>query len=271
MLLIDSASALSKYTQSQSLALIPTMGALHEGHISLIRKARQSVKSIMVSIFVNPLQFSFGEDYESYPRSLEKDAVLCEENGVDYLFAPKVSEIYSQQSSITQVLPHPQLANCLCGLSRPNLFTGVLTIVLKLFNLTGASEAYFGEKDYQQLLLIRQMVQDLHIPINIKGIPIARDQAGLALSSRNQYLTPEEYPQALKLYQTLQKAKEEIMTSSKPPSEILTELSQDNFEYFEARDPETLLLSEKAPLRLFVAAQIGKTRLIDNLEVNARE
>jgi pantoate--beta-alanine ligase len=252
---------------SKNLGFVPTMGALHEGHASLIEAAREQNEIVVVSIFVNPLQFGPNEDLSKYPKTLEADLALCKEKGADLVFLPNAQELYpAGLNKLSKVKPIEELANCLCGLTRPGHFEGVLTVVLKLFNLVRPQRAYFGEKDYQQLALIKQMVVDFNLDIEIVPMPIMRTQSGLALSSRNKYLTEQELSEAVKLSETLNKTKE-LIKAGNSISDVLKKLQQTYFEYFEARDPNTLELTNKLPARLFIAAKIGTTRLIDNCSI----
>ncbi|RMD70620.1 MAG: pantoate--beta-alanine ligase, partial [Gammaproteobacteria bacterium] len=188
--------------KGRQIAFVPTMGNLHRGHMALVERGRQIADRLVVSIFVNPLQFGPGEDYARYPRTLEQDALQLAEAGVDLLFAPSAEEMYPQGKRHTQVVV-PGLSDILCGASRPGHFQGVATVVAKLFNLVQPHVALFGEKDYQQLLIIRHMVRDLGMPVEVMSMPTVREADGLALSSRNSYLTPEERRTAPFLYRTL--------------------------------------------------------------------
>ncbi|MDJ0625447.1 MAG: pantoate--beta-alanine ligase [Candidatus Caenarcaniphilales bacterium] len=260
-----------KLTNQQTVSLIPTMGALHQGHGFLIEEAKKNSDLIIVYIFPNPLQFSKNEDFDEYPSllpgALEKDIEFCRKQGIDAVFAPKVEEIYPNGiKKITTVEPNPQLLNCLCGKARPGHFQGVLTVLLKFFNFIQPNKAFFGEKDYQQFLLVKQMIYDFNLHIEILPVKIRRESSGLALSSRNKYLSDEQKIQSAEIHQTLEEAKSLIL-QGKPASKIVKELNKDYFEYFEARDSETLEKKDKLPLRLFIAARIGKARLIDNIVV----
>ncbi|MDX1920708.1 MAG: pantoate--beta-alanine ligase [Candidatus Caenarcaniphilales bacterium] len=261
--------------KDKSLVFVPTMGALHEGHKALIQRANQEGGLTIVSIFVNPLQFAPTEDLSKYPRTLEADLELCKTNGVAAVFMPTFEELYPNgMQNLVKIVPPLDLANCLadclCGASRPGHFEGVLTVVAKLFNLVQPSKACFGEKDFQQLVLIKRMVSDLNFNLEIIPVPTVRETSesfkGLALSSRNRYLSEEQKILATEIYATLCKARELIL-SGEPVAKVIKDLTKDYFEYFEARDPESLQLSERLPLRLFVAVRIGSTRLIDNLAV----
>src|SRR5262245_242983 len=191
----------------RSLGLVPTLGALHEGHASLFRRARSECDRVAMSIFVNPLQFGPGEDYERYPRPFENDLAIAEKEGVDAVFAPGEKEMYPRGATLF-VEPGP-LGDVLCGASRPGHFRGVLTAVAKLFQIMHPDRAYFGQKDAQQLLLIQRMVAEHNFPLDIVACPIVREPDGLAVSSRNQYLTPEERKHATVLYQALSSAEDQ--------------------------------------------------------------
>ena len=263
----------------QSIGFVPTMGALHEGHLSLIREARKKNDFVIVSIFVNPLQFSPSEDLSKYPRPLDKDLDLCKKENVDLVFTPIPEEIYPEGlDKITKVIPRKSISECLCGISRPGHFDGVLTVVLKLFNLVQPHKAYFGLKDYQQFLLIKRMVEDFNLNIEIIGMPIIRELSGLALSSRNQYLTENEKQIAANLFQSLKEG-HELINSGKSIGEsllfirekYLSKFGLDKLEidYLEARNADTLEIynayNADIPFKLFVATKLGNTRLIDNV------
>ena len=264
---------------SQKIALVPTMGALHQGHISLIERAIAQNDVVVVSIFVNPLQFAPTEDLSSYPRQLESDLKICEELGVDLVFAPEPAEINSSGDTrslfnTTAVIPPASMTEVLCGKYRPGHFQGVATIVTKLLNIVQPHRAYFGQKDAQQLAIIRRLVKDLYIPVEIVSCPIVREASGLALSSRNQYLTPEEKQQAAKIYQSLQQARsgfERGKLTNKALVDIvkqeLNRVEEVKIQYVELVDPISLQpieQIERAGL-LAIAAHVGSTRLIDNI------
>lgn len=251
------------------------MGALHSGHLSLIQRARQENAIVAVSIFVNPLQFGPKEDFSRYPRTLERDRQLCEQAGVDVIFAPTAEELYGeQQSGLTQVHPPTAMTTGLCGASRPGHFTGVATIVTKLLTIVQPDRAYFGEKDAQQLAIIRRLVRDLNLPVAVIGCPIVREPSGLALSSRNQYLTPEQRDQAAVLYRSLQRAVQ-VFRSGRRQRDALMEavkvelltVPEIRLEYVDLVDPMTMAPIEKIENTglLAIAAQLGSTRLIDNI------
>ncbi len=252
--------------KDKKIALIATMGALHQGHLALIKKAKQIADFVIVSIFINPLQFSPNEDLNKYPKTLENDLELCAKEKANLVFSPSAEEIYPQGQNITKIIADSKLSNCLCGISRPQLFNGVLTIVLKLFNIIKPDIACFGEKDYQQLLIIKKMIFDLNLDIEIYPVEIIRDLDGLALSSRNKYLTKEQRLEALKIPKTLLTAKD-LIQKGQNPEEVIKNLWDPCFEYFEARNPETLKKTNDFPLRLFICGHIGNTRLIDNVEI----
>jgi len=248
------------------------MGALHAGHETLIKTARAECDVVTVSVFVNPLQFGPSEDYSRYPRTWPQDLTICDRNGVELVFAPPVEEVYPTPQLIT--VDVGRLAEHLCGKFRPGHFRGVATVVLKLLNITRPARAYFGEKDIQQLVIIRRMVSDLNLPIRIVGVPTVRESDGLALSSRNKYLNAEERRAAPALYRALHDAASRIRAGEHDVSKIragaLTLLAQSSLirvEYIEVVDPDELqpLESIVGPVRIAAAVWIGTTRLIDNI------
>ena len=254
------------------IGLVPTMGALHAGHASLIEKAKSESVFAAVSIFVNPLQFGPDEDYQRYPRPLEKDLEICERVGADLVFAPEAGELYvSEQLTFVEV---SRLGDHLCGAFRPGHFRGVATVVAKLFNIIQPDRAYFGEKDYQQLCIIRRMVQDLNLGIEIVPVPIYRDADGLALSSRNVYLDQDQRAAAPVLYRALTTARKMIEDGERDASVvkqasawILDAEQRVRPEYFEIVDSlEIQPVSEvSGEVRVAGAVWVGKTRLIDNV------
>jgi pantoate--beta-alanine ligase len=256
--------------EGQTLALVPTMGFLHQGHLSLIAEGKRRTGRVAVSIFVNPLQFGPGEDLSRYPRDLENDLAQCARAGVDLVFCPEPDELYPAGFQ-TQV-DVTELSQGLCGERRPGHFRGVATVVLKLFNLFEPQVALFGEKDYQQFLVIRQMARDLDLPLEVIGCPIVREADGLALSSRNSYLSPQQRKQAVALYQSLAAAQASFVAGQRRPQELVRTANAHLLtagaipEYVELRDAETLrpVTEAKAGHRLLIAAQVGTTRLIDN-------
>lgn len=263
-----------------SVGFVPTMGALHAGHLSLIQRARQENQVVIVSIFVNPLQFGPSEDLANYPRDLEQDYRLCQEAGVDAVFAPTVATLFAAGPPATQVVPPVGMIAELCGRSRPGHFQGVLTIVAKFLHLVQPQRVYFGQKDAQQLALIRQMVTDLSFPVEVIACPIVREPSGLACSSRNQYLTPAQRQQASILYRGLQAAEQLFLTGVRE-SESLKQIVEETLaqypevqpEYVELVDPITLahLAAVEPQGLLAIAVRLGRTRLIDNLLLDARQ
>jgi pantoate--beta-alanine ligase len=256
------------------IALVPTMGALHAGHISLVALAKKSAKKVVVSIFVNPTQFGPHEDFSRYPRTFEADLEKLGEAGADLVFAPDVAEIYPEGFA-TRLEPEGPAAVGLDDKFRPGHFSGVATVVAKLFTAVMPDIAIFGEKDYQQLQVIRTMARDLHLPVKVVGAPIVREKDGLALSSRNVYLSPPERNVAPVLHATLKEAAKAI-AAGEPVEAVLSrgraKIAAAGFkvDYLEARDAATLLPPDptrKSKLRLLVAAKLGKTRLIDNIPV----
>lgn len=255
------------------IGLVPTMGYLHEGHLSLARQARAENDAVVMSIFVNPLQFGPREDYATYPRNLEIDCRQAESAGVDVVFQPEPAEMYPQYPPLA-IVEVKELTERLCGASRPGHFTGVATVVCKLFNIVHPHRAYFGQKDYQQVQVIKRMVTDLNIPVSIEMVPIKREADGLAMSSRNTYLSPREREEALCLYQALQICRKMFNSGLyKAPAileamkaRILQEPSA-VIDYVEICDAKTLapVTEFKNPAVAVLAVYIGKTRLIDNL------
>ncbi|MGK7883760.1 MAG: bifunctional pantoate--beta-alanine ligase/(d)CMP kinase [Crocosphaera sp.] len=273
---------LDSLRENQTIGLVPTMGALHQGHISLIRRAMSELDQVVVSIFVNPLQFSPQEDLTKYPRQLETDSQLCEELGVAAIFAPTLPEmgINSTSGPSTQVVPPSQMLSVLCGPFRPGHFPGVTTIVTKLLTIVNPNVAYFGEKDAQQLAIIRQLVKDLNLPVVIKGCPIIREPSGLAYSSRNQYLTAAQKQEAIALYQGLQAAKQVFLTGERQTQVLINSVKEqlNNYsaikvQYIECVHPQTLqpLDSIEETGLLAIAAYVGSTRLIDNMILRVRQ
>jgi pantoate ligase/cytidylate kinase len=262
------------------IGFVPTMGALHAGHLSLIQRARRENKIVVVSIFVNPLQFGPHEDLQRYPRTLPADQALCEAAGVDALFVPSAAEMGAvAAANVTQVMPPTGMIAGLCGRSRIGHFQGVATIVTKLLNIVQPTRAYFGQKDAQQLAMIRRLMTDLNLPTHIIGCPTLREENGLALSSRNQYLSATERQQATTIYRGLRRAEELFHAGERSSSTLVeavkTELRQVPAiapEYIELVDPNTMetLNEVKDTGLLAVAARLGTTRLIDNLLLSTR-
>lgn len=254
------------------IGFVPTMGALHAGHASLIERARAECEFVVVSIFVNPLQFGPSEDYQRYPRPIEKDVALCAENGVDLIFAPETGDMYaSPQITFVEVT---RITDHLCGAFRPGHFRGVATVVLKLFNIVQPDFAYFGEKDYQQLSVIRRMVDDFNLRLTIVPVPTYRESDGLAMSSRNVYLSPDERAAAPTLYRALMLARERIAAGEtdvaaikSAATNVLAAEPLIRVQYFEIVDPYEVqpVATVSGPVRIAAAIFIGKTRLIDNV------
>lgn len=269
--------------QGKKIALVPTMGALHAGHQALIRLARETVDIVVVSIFVNPLQFGPQEDLAAYPRPLEKDLEICRSLGVDAVFNPAPEEMYPEgMAQATTVVPPAALTERYCGAARPGHFTGVATVVLKLFNIIRPQVAVFGEKDAQQLAIIRKMVRDLHVPVDILAHPTVREESGLALSSRNQYLkTDAEKQAALSLSRILNGVQARLDQTKTPLpaeetlNEVATEVLADwresdvsvRLQYLAAVDADTFEPVDQitAGTRLLIALYVNQVRLIDNL------
>lgn len=262
-----------KRRQGKTIGFVPTMGFLHEGHLSLIRQAKKDADVVVVSIFVNPTQFGPKEDYRRYPRGLKKDAVLCKKEGADYIFAPTVESIYPPGFS-TYVLVE-NLTEDLCGKFRPRHFRGVTTVVTKLLNTIKPDIAYFGQKDAQQAIVIKRMVKDLDMDIKIKVLPVVREKDGLAISSRNVYLSSDERKRAATIYHALQEAKNLVKLDEKDSNAVISRIRRilsgavTKVDYISVVDPDTLkdikTIKEKALVAL--AVWIGNTRLIDNIIV----
>jgi pantoate--beta-alanine ligase len=253
------------------LGFVPTMGAFHQGHLHLMSEARKRHSSLCISIFVNPLQFGQGEDYEKYPRDEERDFALAEQHGVDYIFAPPASEIYPRVSTLVHV---PEITELWEGLSRPGHFDGVATIVAKLFLITDPAVAYFGWKDLQQCLVIRRMVEDLNFRTQLEFLDTVREEDGLAMSSRNAYLSGEERLVARKLHTTLtdlsNSASASLATIEEEIRQAKIRLQESGFtvDYLELVSLEDLRpLRNPGPAAFIVAAKLGRTRLIDNVRL----
>ena len=276
MQVIQSVAALRRHLGDQRLAgkrigLVPTMGFLHDGHLSLARAARQECDVVVMSIFVNPKQFGPNEDFGSYPRDMERDLRLAREGGVDVVFTPDVSEVYPegfQSEVVVRGLTAP-----LCGASRPGHFDGVTTVVAKLFNMVGPDRAYFGQKDYQQAAVIQRMAADLNMPLTVVVCPIVREPDGLAMSSRNAYLSPAERQAAQVLWRALGVAESRLATGERRAEpleaavrEVIAGEPLAEIDYVSVCDPQTLEPLETLPPTVLVAlaVRIGRTRLIDN-------
>ncbi|MEK7297052.1 MAG: pantoate--beta-alanine ligase [Planctomycetota bacterium] len=255
-----------------TVGFVPTMGALHEGHLSLVRQAKRENDKVVVSIFVNPLQFGRNEDFSKYPRTLERDCELLSGVGADVVFQPEPSEMYPPGFCTTVAVE--RLEERLCGKSRPGHFRGVAVVVLKLLHLVSPDIAYFGQKDFQQTVIIKRMISDLSMDVAIKVLPIVRNAAGLALSSRNAYLSETEKVDALCLYQSLAKAQSMVKDGVFDAKKIIKEMekivlarSSASIDYISIIHPETLVDAPEARSGnvVAVAVRIGKTRLIDNV------
>jgi len=258
----------------KTLGLVPTMGALHAGHLSLVHRAAQQCDHVIATIFVNPTQFGPSEDLTQYPRTLDADVKSLARLRVDYVFSPDEGQMYAADHS-TYVEP-PEVAHHLEGMFRPTHFRGVATIVLKLFHLIPADVSYFGEKDYQQLAVIRQMVKDLNVPIRVEGCPTIREEDGLAMSSRNAYLSPAERKQATALHRSLMLARELAAQGESSAARIAANMRRviadagiEQIDYITIADATTLEeVSEiDAPAVALIAARVGRTRLIDNMRL----
>lgn len=265
------ALAMQWRAQGLKTALVPTMGYFHQGHLSLMEYGRTSADKLVVSLFVNPAQFGPSEDLASYPRDLDRDAALAQQVGGDVLYTPGVEDMYPP--GYQTYVEVGGLSKGLCGASRPGHFRGVATIVLKLFNQVQPHAAIFGEKDYQQLVVIRRMTRDLNLPIDIVGRPIYREPDGLAMSSRNTYLSPEERNSALCLFRAIRAARELVASGARSRESILEAVRQiirstplTDIDYTALVHPETLEGVDAIPgeARLALAVRVGKTRLIDN-------
>ncbi len=261
--------------EGRRIGFVPTMGALHAGHARLIELARQECGFVVVSIFVNPAQFGPNEDFSKYPRSFEADCELSERSGAEAVFAPEAAIIYPP--GYRTFVEVQGLQDVLCGASRPGHFRGVCTVVLKLFNIVQPDAAYFGQKDAQQLLIIRRMVRDLNLPIEIRAVETVREFDGLALSSRNRYLTPEERQQAATIYRSLEHARQLIESGERDTATIeaairarIEQVPTFRVDYVRAVGLDTLepAKSLSGPTLIAVAAFLGKARLIDNIQLN---
>jgi len=279
MKVIRSVKEMSKFSRQQLLSgrkigFVPTMGALHQGHAGLIREARRKNDLVVVSIFVNPLQFGPNEDYKRYPRDLSRDSRLCRKEGVDVIFYPGAGDLYPQGHKT--YIEIEELSGVLCGKFRPGHFRGVAAIVAKLFNIVNPDVAYFGQKDIQQAVIIKRMVFDLNIPVKIKIMPIVREKDGLAFSSRNRYMNPGERENAVVLYQALNKARDLINLGEDDPKIVIGQMRKfinkrgiAKIDYISVVDPERLKPVDKISIGSIIALAVwmGKTRLIDNVIV----
>ena len=257
-----------------SIGFVPTMGYLHDGHAALIDQARKDNDKVIVSIFVNPTQFGENEDLNSYPRDINRDKSLCEAHKADIIFSPTSDEMYHDRKAFVNIV---ELSDTLCGISRPIHFKGVCTVVTKLFNIIQPTNAYFGEKDAQQLAIIRKMVYDLNFPVNIIGVPIVRESDGLAKSSRNTYLSKEERKAATILYKAIQMGKQTIKHGASADSiintmtEIINTEPLAKIDYVSVVDANTMqpVHEISSPVLVAIAVYIGSTRLIDNFSFDA--
>lgn len=260
--------------EGKRVALVPTMGALHDGHLSLVQAARARAEYVVVSVFVNPTQFGPGEDFEAYPRDVEHDLAVLKAEGADVVFTPSVKTMYADDAVVT-VQPGP-LGSVWEGAVRPTHFAGVCTVVTKLFSVVMPDLAFFGDKDYQQLQIVKRLARDLDLPVKVVGCPIVRECDGLAMSSRNAYLNPEERTAATVLYRALRTA-ETLALAGEGDARSLALVMQETIaaeplatlDYADVVDPVTLeaVASLESPARAIVAARIGSTRLIDNMAI----
>jgi pantoate--beta-alanine ligase len=259
------------------IALVPTMGNLHAGHLELVQQARQLADRVVVSIFVNPMQFSAGEDFDGYPRTLDQDIIRLSDAGADLLFQPGEAEIYRRPLENETLVEVPNISDILCGAFRPGHFVGVATVVCKLLNMSQPNLALFGEKDYQQLLVIRRMVEDLSMPVEIRGVPTVREEDGLALSSRNSYLSLEERARAPSIYRVLRETASAIIGGDKEYHRLeqmaLSRLAEAGLkpDYFVIRRAQDLGVPAPGDEELVILATacLGRARLIDNLKLSA--
>lgn len=256
----------------RSVGLVPTMGYLHDGHASLLEAARRDTDTVLLSIFVNPLQFAPDEDLDAYPRDLTGDIALAEASGADVVFAPSTREMYPE--AVLTTVSVGQVSQPMEGHSRPTHFDGVATVVAKLFGIVGCCQAYFGEKDFQQLAVVRRLVADLSLPVTVVGCPTVREADGLAMSSRNVYLAPEERAAAPVLYRALEAGRRAIEAGERDPAEVRAVMVDvvgteplAELDYAEVVDAATFLVPNPlaGTLRLLVAARLGGARLIDNV------
>ena len=283
MIVASTPSALKEHlaalrTRSVAVSFVPTMGNLHAGHLALMQQARQSAEVVVASIFVNPMQFAENEDLATYPRTMDADLAALREAGVDMVFTPNVEDIYPGGSALHTAIHVPVLGDSLCGRDRPGHFDGVCTVVCKLFQIVEPDIAVFGEKDLQQLLIIKQMVRDLGLPVEVQHGPTQRAEDGLALSSRNQYLSDAERALAPLLWQTLQDCAQALKTPAMSEAERVLTPARDALQragfavdYLELRTLSALDLIHQVTedCAVFVAARLGRTRLIDNIQILA--
>lgn len=279
MKVINNISEMREFSREEqragrSIAVVPTMGYLHEGHLSLVDTAFENADTVIVTIFVNPSQFGPGEDFDKYPRNTERDLTLCRERGVDAVFVPSMGDMYPEGFSTW--VSEEKLSSGLCGRSRPSHFRGVTTVVSKLFNIVLPDVAVFGRKDYQQSAVIKRMVRDLNFPVRIITAPIVREKDGLAMSSRNKYLSAEERRKALSIYNSLKEAEKAVAEGERSSLALVRDiegtitLAGGRVDYVEVLDAENLksLDDVTGTVLVAVAAFFGNTRLIDNITVS---
>jgi pantoate--beta-alanine ligase len=260
----------------QTVGFVPTMGNLHDGHLKLVKRAKAHNDRVIVSIFVNPMQFGANEDLDAYPRTIEEDKAKLIADGADAVFLPSVSDMYPAGLDVQTYVEVPGISDVLCGASRPGHFRGVATVVSKLFNMVQPDDAFFGEKDYQQLQVIRTMVRDLSMAVTVHGVPTEREESGLAMSSRNGYLTAEEKATASLIYKAMQQMKTAIDEGNTDflaiENAAVSELERHGFknDYVKVVNAQTFMpaMPNDAHIVIVVALFMGKTRLIDNLQIH---
>jgi len=258
-----------------TIGFVPTMGNLHEGHLSLVKAAQEKCDYVVVSIFINPLQFGPNEDFDCYPRTFDEDCKKLAALNVNCVFAPTIDGIYPNGKDSSTFVEVPAISTILCGVSRPDFFNGVCTVITKLFNMVQPNVAFFGKKDFQQFTIIKQMTADLNLPIEIIGVDTVRNNNGLALSSRNQYSSADERQIATTLFQLLDNTKKSLERGDKHfdtlNHDAIKHLTEAGFvpDYFEIRQTQTLAIASEhdTELTIFAAAKLGKARLIDNIQV----
>lgn len=280
MRVFETTAAMKEYSltakrQGLTIGYVPTMGALHEGHLSLIRQARQDTDRVVISIFVNPLQFGPGEDFDRYPRDTDTDLKLCKKENVDAVFMPSVADVYPK--GFQTFVDQDELPKKLCGAFKPGHFKGVMTVVAKLFNIIKPDISYFGQKDYQQSIIIHRMAIDLDFDTQIKIMPTVREESGLALSSRNKYLGPKQKKEAAAIHEAMLQAKELTTRGLSSTKELIKAMKKHinsrcrgaTIEYIQVVNPETLVQMRevRGKVMIVAAVYIGKARLIDNLMI----
>jgi pantoate--beta-alanine ligase len=280
MIVVDSIASLRALTgdwkrNGQTVGFVPTMGNLHDGHLKLVKRAKSHNDKVIVSIFVNPMQFGANEDLDAYPRTIEEDKAKLIADGADAVFLPSVSDMYPAGLDVQTYVEVPGISDVLCGASRPGHFRGVATVVSKLFNMVQPDDAFFGEKDYQQLQVIRTMVRDLSMAVTVHGVPTEREASGLAMSSRNGYLSAQEKATASLIYKAMQQMKADIEQGNTDfvtiEKNAIAELEQHGFknDYIRIVNAQTFMPAnpEDSHIVIVVALFMGKTRLIDNLQI----